>query len=340
MAQSTVKASVVSGLNAFIRDLGFDPARIVPDALREIAAGTVPAFSLHEYMELLNACAEATMTPNFGLRFGARYRRRDLGLIAYLFTYNHRLADSMSGFETYFSTLQTNSHYAHYTTGDTAVIEYLAPGSDPVFKAQDAEFSMMVQLRCFQFSLGSNWTPTRMEFEHPCLSSPDLTARVLSCDVGYGRDMNRIVFPKSNLFSENPQADSRIATLLQDALDAERAEAERTPDLLASVRQTVREHLRKDRSVTADAVARRLGLSVSQLDYRLRANGVSYREELNAIRGREAETLLIETDLPIGTIASRLGYSEVSAFSRWFRSRTGQSASRFRREGRVPAPRE
>lgn len=340
MTQSIVRSSVVSGLNAFIRDLGFDPARTVPAYLQEIAAGTVPTFSLADYMELLNICAETTLTPNFGLRFGARYRRRDLGLIAYLFTYNHRLADSMTGFQTYFSTLQTHSHYAHYTAGDMAVVEYLAPGPDPLFKAQDAEFSMMVQLRCFQFSLGQNWTPTRMEFEHPCLSTPDIMSRALNCEIRFGCGMNRILFPKSQLFSENPQADPRIVALIQDALDAERAEAEKPVDFVEAVQRKVREHFRKERPVTADAIAGALGISVSQLDYRLRALSLSFRRELNAIRQAEAESLLTNSDLAIGEIASRLGYSEVSAFSRWFKSRTGGSATRYRQDRRVPRPRE
>ncbi len=332
MLQSMVSSSVVSGLGAFIRELGHEPDRIVPDHLRAFLDASAPALSTLDFMELLNACAETTATPDFGLRFGARYRRRDLGLIAYLFTYNQRVANSIAGFEAYFSTLQTHSHYATFSDGDRAVIEYLAPGPDPRFKAQDAEFSMMVQVRCLQFSLGPKWLPDAVEFEHQRLSDPTVLARYFPCEIRFGCSMNRILFPKRYLFLENPQADPQIVALIENALDAERAVKERPLDFLDELRGAMRNQIRKDRPVSVETVARSVGLSVHQLDYRMRNRGISFRDMLNDVRLSEAETLLGQSGLAISTIALRLGYSEVSAFSRWFRARTGMAATRYRKE--------
>jgi len=298
------------------------------DAASE-GAGNIP---LYEFMALLNNAAIDTMTPHFGLCFGARYRRRDLGLIAYLFTYHDRLADSMTDFQSFFSTLQTNSHYAAYTDGDRAVVEYLAPGNDPQFKAQDAEFSMMVQVRCLQFSLGKKWFPSTVAFEHAPIASRALTQQHLPCDVDYGASANRLLFPKSFLLARNPQADPRIVALIRKALQEERAGAERAVGIVESLHDTLTEHFRMEWPVNVGAVARSLGLSPNQLGYHLRKHETTFRDELNEARMSHARALLCETDLSIRTIAIRLGYAEVSAFSRMFRTHAGMTATRFRRD--------
>ncbi|MNR46264.1 HTH-type transcriptional activator Btr [compost metagenome] len=48
-----------------------------------------------------------------------------------------------------------------------------------------------------------------------------------------------------------------------------------------------------------------------------------------------SEELLVQTDLPINEITRRIGYNELSEFSRAFRQVTGISPQAFRKQMRV-----
>src|SRR5450432_626322 len=76
-------ASVVYGLDAYMRSRGADAA----DALRR--AGLEPGdlgdpdrrVPLIRYLELLEICADLLADPQFGLKFGAQYEPRHVGVV-------------------------------------------------------------------------------------------------------------------------------------------------------------------------------------------------------------------------------------------------------------------
>ena len=86
--------------------------------------------------------------------------------------------------------------------------------------------------------------------------------------------------------------------------------------------------------LTGAAIARGLGLSERTLHRRLRAESTSFADILDATRGELAKSLLPEPEIGIGEIAFLLGYSEPSAFHRFFRRWTGSTPLAYRRAAR------
>jgi len=86
----------------------------------------------------------------------------------------------------------------------------------------------------------------------------------------------------------------------------------------------------------------RLGTSRSTLCRAFRdAYGMAPMAYLRQLRMTQAEDLLLGTDLPIGAVAERCGFSDVYYFSRAFRKTHGRPPSAFRKAGagpRGPAP--
>ncbi|MCW5801631.1 MAG: helix-turn-helix domain-containing protein [Deltaproteobacteria bacterium] len=83
-------------------------------------------------------------------------------------------------------------------------------------------------------------------------------------------------------------------------------------------------------SLSIGRVARRLGATPRSLQRRLRAEGVSYRELVDAVRHRRAIEL-VQRGIPSHDIADQLGFSEPRAFRRAFRRWTGILPSALRR---------
>jgi AraC-like DNA-binding protein len=73
-------------------------------------------------------------------------------------------------------------------------------------------------------------------------------------------------------------------------------------------------------------------MSVYQLDRRMRrVFGLTTGQWILQTRINHARKRLIDTDLPIATVAQQAGYSDQSAFTRQFRRSTGLSPSEFRK---------
>jgi AraC-like DNA-binding protein len=84
------------------------------------------------------------------------------------------------------------------------------------------------------------------------------------------------------------------------------------------------------------SVADQLDMPPSTLRRKFRQlSGMSPRQYLVASRVATAKALLLDTELPIKTIAARAGYRDVFFFSRQFRQQTGQPPAAYRknREG-------
>jgi len=101
--------------------------------------------------------------------------------------------------------------------------------------------------------------------------------------------------------------------------------------LAASVRKRLRQ-LPPASWKAFDELAAQMRMSPSTLRHRLHAEGQNYAAIRDEIRRDLAIEMLQTTEFGVGEIATRLGFSEPSAFHRAFRKWTARSPAVFRRE--------
>lgn len=113
--------------------------------------------------------------------------------------------------------------------------------------------------------------------------------------------------------ARNSEAASQVAALLEQAVE--------------NVEQ--REILNDKDTITAIAVA--VGYSTSSVNRMFtRAFGVSPRQYLSTLMLKKSKLLLMDPELTIEEISSKLGYNNIAHFSRQFKRWTGESPSRYR----------
>ena len=86
----------------------------------------------------------------------------------------------------------------------------------------------------------------------------------------------------------------------------------------------------KSGSCSAERVAKDLGVDRRTINRHLASEGQSYSSILDAVRRDTVLSFVEHGQRPLKEIAGMLGFSELSAFSRWFRNRFGRSASEWR----------
>jgi AraC-like DNA-binding protein len=83
--------------------------------------------------------------------------------------------------------------------------------------------------------------------------------------------------------------------------------------------------------VSAQRIARKLGMSVRTLHRKLSDEGASYREILDRVRAAIAVHRLEHGDRPIAEIAHALGFASTQSFHRAFKRWTGGTAAARRK---------
>lgn len=95
------------------------------------------------------------------------------------------------------------------------------------------------------------------------------------------------------------------------------------------ITEFMKDHL--DQPLTMSSLAGELGLSDKSFAYMFtKIIGMSPKKYLMQLRVKEAEHLLLGTDLPVSTIAEQVGIEDALYFSRMFKKSRGLSPSAFR----------
>ncbi|MEU1430812.1 AraC family transcriptional regulator ligand-binding domain-containing protein [Nocardia sp. NPDC005746] len=151
-------------------------------------------------------------------------------------------------------------------------------------------------------------------------------------DIGYDRPADMLVLDAADLRRPMPQANSMLRRQYE-RLCAEIVERRRARvGLAGQVRALLMRH---GRAIDQAAIAADLHMSVRTLRRRLADEGTTFRELACETTGLLAEELLA-TGFTVDTVATRLGYTSVSAFATAFRDWKGQTPGQFARS--EPAP--
>ncbi|MEO7095274.1 MAG: AraC family transcriptional regulator [Polyangiales bacterium] len=148
-------------------------------------------------------------------------------------------------------------------------------------------------------------------------------------DVRFGQPNNRLVFDAAFLELPLTMAD-------REAMQLARDQCERALEALGidgRVVPRVRNALSRDEGMprSLDDVAAALHVSPRTLKRKLAAEGAAYSTLLEEHRREKALLLLRSRDLTVDAVAERLGYSDVTSFSRAFRRWTGTTPAAYRR---------
>jgi AraC-like DNA-binding protein len=205
---------------------------------------------------------------------------------------------------------------------------------EPVGTRQATELAVGVLHHTHRQLHGRRWQPLSVCFSHPAPADISTHLRIFGHVMQFQREFAGIVLRASDLAAPNEVADPLLRPYAHQFLGTLGPPADVT--IVARVRELI-EVLLPTGHCSIVHVARSLGVDRRTVQRRLAGSGETFSSLRNAVRAELAQRLVPHPRRSLTEIAEELGFSEPSAFSRWFRGQFGCSPKEWRSRSQAGA---
>ncbi len=287
-------------------------------------------FELHEFERMQLLALDMTRDEALGLHLAESASEAAFDVLGHLVSHAPTLREALGLCTQFGGLLVDDARVIVEEQVDVARIRHDFRRASPRADRMYAEFTVAGLSRLLRVFAGPSATVRAAYFEHPAPAHRHEYRRVFDGAEKFGQEFTGIEFPRALLDGSQLHQQPRLYSLLQ-------AEAHRTLDTLTRGRgdaDRIRRYLtaRPPRRIPKmDVAARELGMSVRSLRRRLAAEGVSYRELVQATLEEAATHLLRTPGRSVQEAAHETGFSDSTAFHRAFKQWTGVTPTEFQR---------
>ncbi|MCY1226354.1 HTH-type transcriptional regulator VirS [compost metagenome] len=327
---SLVRAAALTNYSEVALAAGLDPARMLLDAGLSPSVLREPDLMIpgERVGRLLHASATLSGNESFGLCMAESRLLSNLGPVGLLIRDQATLRESLRILMRYQALLNSALSLAVEECDGLVIIrEAVIAGNAHQPTRQRAELALGVIVRLIRQLLGRDWEPRRVCFEHPAPRDLSTHQRFFGACIEFDHEFNCIICTKADLDARNPFADPAMARYAQQLVDA--FAISRQVTMLDDVRRIIPLLLPSGRC-TIEQVADHLGVVCRTVQRRLAEEGQSFSSIVGDIRMELAVRHVIESDRPLTEVATLLGFSAPSGFSRWYHAQFGCSPKESR----------
>jgi AraC-like DNA-binding protein len=330
---SLLRSASLTNYVEVAREVGLDPYWGLRQAGISAAALLDPDIRLpaDSTMRMLEDSARIAGVEDFGLRMGETRHLANLGPLAVALQEAPTLRKALESFARYVRLQNEAMGVRIEESGDVAVlILEVVDGGRGTFR-QSVELVICVLYRTLRSLLSTEWRPRQICFSHSAPVNVATHRRVFGMPVDFDQDFDGIVLASMDFDTAISSYDPVLAPHAREFLDARLAQSDATtPD---QVRRLVFALLPVGECV-AERVAQRLGMHRKTLYRHLADHGQTYSSVVDEVRGELVTRYVESGERPLTEVARLLGFSSLSAFSRWFSGRYGCTVSAWRRSRR------
>ena len=323
-----IRSAVLAAFAEAARSIGLDPFRMLRKVGLPTSALEHPDFRIpaERVRRLINTSTEAAGRDDFGLMVGREFKLSMKGALGLLMREQETVRDAIEVLARYLKYQDDSIEIRLEERGDALLFEPIfltfEARSDPHW----ADLTLAKYVQLIRGLLGPQWRPRRVSLMHEPPTDNSAYAQVFD-QVEYGAAANSIELSAADLDVRIPSADANMAREI--ARYIERNAEQRTATMTDRVTELIKRLLPAGHC-TIDRVAQHLGVDRRTVHRRLMQEGKSFTQLLNDSRKELVTAQLGQRDQPLGVVASLLGFSSLSTFSRWFRQTYGVPASEFR----------
>jgi len=277
---------------------------------------------------LLETSARVAGVEGFGLRMAETRQLAHLGALAFALREEPTLRGALESMARHMRVHNEGlATRIEEVEGLVIIREELLGVRVPGSARQSVELAVGVLYRMLHLFLGPSWRPRSICFTHAAPANGTTHTRIFGMPLLFNQDFDGIVCRASDLEAPLPTYDPIMAQQVKQYLDTMLAQT--NSSMLDKVRQLVVTMLPSG-NCSVDSVAQHLGVDRRTVHQRLSVYRENYSTVLNATRVDLVRRYIENRERPLSEVAMLLGFSSLSAFSRWFSGQFGCSVSKWR----------
>jgi AraC-like DNA-binding protein len=307
--------------SAVFRAAGLDPARLTDPRAR---------YPIERVARAWNAADRLLADPCFGLDAVHAWRASDYHALGYAMLASRSLRRALERMVRYFRIINDVAGFDLLETAERLTIAYVPPaeGFGLAPSQEQARWASILGIcRALYDGPLDPVEVTMRQVPPPC---PERVDACFRCPVRFGAPRGSIAFDRQSADRPLVAANREMATA-NDRIAVEYLARLQRDDLTSRVQQAILDHLPSG-APRDDQVAQALFLSTRTLQRRLRDEGTTFSDTLEAVRRELAEAYLRDQSLTLTEISYLLGFGNTSSFSRAYRRWTGVPPSTHRQQ--------
>lgn len=284
-------------------------------------------------VRLLEESARTSGCESFGIRMAELRQLSDLGLVSLLIAHQATMADALEVLSEYRHRINTNLALQIEDCGDTVFLREHLGLNPPMASRQANDLALGVLYKMCRAIMPGSWRPhcVCFSYERPASADRSVYDRLFDCPMVFGSDFDGIVVDKPDLTRENPRADAALAAHARQLVQAMIDPGARS--IVEEVEQSIRLLMPVGRASIGE-VAHSLGTNPRTLQRQLKHDHASFSDLLDGVRVQHVSQHFTNYRLSLTDVAHLLGYSTLSSFSAWYRTRFDETPSEGRRRAR------
>lgn len=317
VADKSIPVGALVSLPAVLQEHGVDPWPLLagfgvyPESFKQHLS-PLPVMT---HGRILEAASAACGCDHLGLLLGQRANLQNAGALRFLVLNAATVRAATDSLIRYcglwYRGLHLNLVEERGYAGLRLSIAGNVPGSEQLLTAY-----LAANVRIMELIVGHSWRPALVRIAYRKPPSAALYEQYFRCPVWFGQSQHEVLFPQALLDTPRSGHDRQLEDFLRSHLNE--LQGREGEDLPSRVRQVI-EALLLQGDCSVERVAEFFTVHRFTLYRYLTEQGTSFELLLEQTRKDLAMRLLLDPQLPIAEVASRLGYETQGNFSRAFK---------------------
>lgn len=323
-----IRAASLKGFSDLVRSYNVNPNQILKEA--GIVASQLrdpDTFIDYDYfLSALELAAQRCQCETFGLELSTKQEVDTLGLIGAYMSRQATIIDALTVARKYMylhvEGLTLTIDHINNTRCEIQFLNLSPQGLAP----QKAQVTLGTCFCILRDLVGAKWRIDKITFRQPPPQNSKVFKEVFGCDPEFNSSTDTIYF-QSHFLNLKPNINDKLLDkLLFQEIESQKPNSQ--VELLLRIDNAVKTLLATG-DCTKDNIALCMGIHSKKLQRFLTSQGTSYRKVIDDVRKKEAISLLKNNQYNLTTVALKLGYCELSVFSRRFKTWFGMSPTQW-----------
>jgi AraC-like DNA-binding protein len=331
--EPTVRANVLAALPEYLGKRGIDlKALLVEVGLPPVAiADRDLPISLNHAGLLFELAARRLGDPAFGLNYAKGFPPGSSGLLGHLLmtasNVRHLLEVAVRYTQVHTAPIETNFE----VRDGVGWYSFTWPSSFVNPQIQYTGFAMAILILRIRIAAGPNWIPLAAQFQHRSPDGLEAYNEYFGTRLKFDQRANGIAVDASTLAMPMPELLPELHSTVLEAGEKQLQKLNPPTDAASQLKEVLAIRLLNEEPFDLDAVAGAMATNARALQWRLEQEQTTYEKVLLLTRLLQAESHLRDTDHQLTHIARLLGFSELSALTRWSQRHFKMSPSAYRK---------